>query len=90
MSKLNCASCSNELGLMNKTVIELSVMKAISKIDINTSNGQTKLKCARCNEWNSFVDGSQSIDMQMKSREVLEYKPIYFIPKGTDLTDLKK
>lgn len=74
MAKLNCLGCGSELGENNKSVLELSVMKAVSKIDIDLSNGCCSLKCSRCREWNCITKEKHYIDTQRKGKEVLEYK----------------
>jgi hypothetical protein len=73
MNKLICLNCKSEIGIITKSVIELTVMKSVSKIDIELSTGECKIKCSKCNEWNAFTNDSHRIDLQRKSKEVMDF-----------------
>lgn len=69
--KVKCLVCSAILATITGTKFIMSIMKAISIVEIN-DDGSKDIKCHGCHNWNSFDKaGLQIINHKRKSQDVL-------------------
>jgi len=69
---LQCPSCSSVIAIIQDGKLIFSVMKAVSKVEINMDTLTTDAKCHTCHNWSS-IDHNHKIELnyKRKSQDIL-------------------